>query len=221
MFVKNSRNVLIILSTILSALMLIQCKAPVEQNSDSNTTEQEITESTILDLPEEDVSEDELNGLIFMREEEKLARDSYQILYNSWSQRIFSNISESEQKHMDAILILLNKYELPDTVQNDTIGVFQNDELQQLFSTLMELGSSSLIEALKVGALIEETDILDIQFELDEHVDNQDIIIVYENLLRGSGNHLRAFVRNLSKQGISYDPQLLSEDQYRDIINGE
>jgi len=221
MFFKNSRNSVLILSALLSALLLIQCKAPVNQSTNSNTTTQELTESTILDLPLEDVSADELNGLIFMREEEKLARDSYLILYNSWSQRVFNNISASEQNHMDAILILLDKYELPDPAQNDTIGVFQNDELQQLFSTLMDLGSASLIEALKVGALIEETDILDIQFELVEHVDNQDIIIVYNNLLRGSGNHLRAFVHNLSRQGISYSPQLLNEDQYIAIINGQ
>ena len=45
---------------------------------------------------------------------------------------------------------------------------------------------------LLVGALIEEVDINDIQKELDEHVDNQDIVFVYDNLINGSYNHLRA-----------------------------
>ncbi len=99
--------------------------------------------------------------------------------------------------------------------------MFKNETLQGLYNTLIEQGSVSLIEALKVGALIEEIDILDIQNELNEHVDNQDVTFVYDNLLKGSRNHLRAFVRNLSRQGVEYTPQKLSEEQYLAIINAE
>jgi len=75
------------------------------------------------------------------------------------------------------------------------------------------------VDALLVGALIEEVDILDIQKELDDHVDNEDVIFVYDNLLYGSYNHLRAFVKNLSRQGVVYEPQLLLEEVYNGIIN--
>ena len=154
-----------------------------------------------------------------MREEEKLARDVYMDLYSKWGRRVFDNISESEQQHTDAIKTLLDKYKIDDPVKVDSIGIFQNEVLQNLYTSLTEQGSTSLIEALKVGALIEEIDILDIQKELDEHVGNQDITFVYQNLMRGSRNHLRSFVRNLSRQGVEYVPQKLSAEQYLEIIN--
>jgi hypothetical protein len=68
---------------------------------------------------------------------------------------------------------------------------------------------------------IEEIDILDIQKELDENVNNEDIAFVYENLMRGSRNHLRAFVKNLQRQGVSYTPQYLDESVINEIISGE
>ncbi|MCK4558232.1 MAG: DUF2202 domain-containing protein [Calditrichia bacterium] len=113
------------------------------------------------------------------------------------------------------------RYELDDPVGTNSLGVFKNETLQDLYNTLIDQGCVSLIEALEVGALIEEIDILDIQNELDEHVDNQDVTFVYDNLLKGSRNHLRAFVRNLSRQGVEYTPQKLSEEQYLAIINAE
>ena len=122
---------------------------------------------------------------------------------------------------MDAIKTLLDRYELDDPVGIDSIGVYKNEILQDLYNVLIEQGNVSLIEALKVGALIEEIDILDIQHDLDENVDNEDVAFVYDNLLRGSRNHLRAFVRNLSRQGVEYAPLKLSEEQYLAIINSE
>ena len=156
-----------------------------------------------------------------MREEEKLARDVYITLNELWNRRVLSKISVSEQRHMDAIKTLLDRYELDDPVGENSLGIFKNEILQTLYNTLIEQGSISMIEGLKVGALIEEIDILDIEKELEQHVDNQDIIYVYQNLLRGSQNHLRAFVRNLSRQGVEYIPQNLSEEQYIVIISAE
>ena len=44
----------------------------------------------ITSLPEQTISEEERSGLIFMREEEKLARDVYSVLYDKWGMQIFS-----------------------------------------------------------------------------------------------------------------------------------
>ncbi len=203
---------------LLVAFAITQCR----ENSDSgtsSTTNSGLTEDVITSLPAEDVSEEEASGLVFMREEEKLARDVYLSLYAKWNARVFSNISNSEQTHTDAIKYLLQKYNIDDPVEYDSLGVFKNETLQALFDTLVVQGSDSLISALKVGALIEEVDIRDIQKELDEHVDNQDIQYVYENLMRGSRNHLRAFVGNLATLGVTYTPQILSQADYDAIIN--
>jgi hypothetical protein len=178
-----------------------------------------IDENEVETLPKEELSVGETDGLLLMREEEKLARDVYITLYNKWGLRVFGNISQSEQRHTNAVKALLDKYELDDPVVKDSIGVFTNTTLADLYGALTVSGDSSLISALKVGALIEEIDILDLQRELDENVDNQDITYVYERLLNGSYNHLRAFVRNLSRQGITYKPVKMTDEQYEKIIS--
>jgi hypothetical protein len=130
----------------------------------------------------------------------------------------FKNISKSEQAHMDAVLSLLNKYNLDDPAEGNEIGVFKNEELQNLYNQLFERGLKSATEALRVGALIEEVDIIDLQKIIDEDVDNEDIEFVLTNLKRASGFHLRAFVRNLTRHNLEYVPVLLEESEYNQII---
>lgn len=188
------------LFTILLLSAFMQCSSVADASGAEQTSAQLLNEAGLDST--EDLSEAESKGLIFMREEEKLARDVYLTLYNLWGLRVFTNISKSEQTHMNAIKSLLDKYEITDPVVNNDVGVFTNSDLHALFGTLKEQGSQSEVEALKVGALIEEIDIRDIRLEIDEHVDSQDVIWVYENLLNGSYNHLRAFVRNLQSRGV-------------------
>ena len=132
----------------------------------------------------------EEEGLLFMREEEKLARDVYLFLLDKWGLRVFANIAASEQRHMDAVLYLLGKYDLDDPALAP--GLFQNAELQDLFELLVAKGEKSLVDAIEVGILIEKTDIEDIEILLGQ-TDKNDIIQVYSNLLDGSYSHLEAF----------------------------
>jgi hypothetical protein len=179
------------------------------------------TATRVATFPYEELSQAEIEGLYFMREEEKLARDTYIRFYKMFGLLNFKNISQSEQAHMDAILAILNKYDLGDPAQGNDIGVYTNSDLQKLFDDLQEMGGTDKISALKAGALIEETDILDIQHELDKTVDNQDIRFVYGNLIRGSGFHLKSFVTVLKLYGFDYEPVLLDQDTYELIIADE
>lgn len=172
-------------------------------------------------LPKEALSAEEEAGLLFMREEEKLAFDIYSRFYNLWSNQVFNNISQSEATHTEAVLLLLEKYQLPDPVGNNGVGVFTNATLQQLYNDLLSQGQSGEIAALQAGAAVEEIDILDLEQQLLNIVDNQDIRLVYTNLQKGSRNHLRAFVRNLANRGVTYEPQYLSREMYDDIIAGD
>lgn len=158
----------------------------------------------------------EKQSLSFMREEEKLAFDVYTLMYSKWSLMPFQNISNSESNHMAAVKTLLDRYELKDPAQ--TSGVFVNTTLQQLYQTLITKGNSSEIEALQVGAAIEEIDIRDLKEQLLQ-IKKEDIRLVYGNLMRGSRNHLRAFVYNLSMRGITYKPQYLDQQEFDEIIN--
>ena len=166
------------------------------------------------------LSDDEASGLLYMVEEEKLARDVYLTLYNETGLEVFEKIAQSEQRHMDAVLGLIEKYNLtaPDTLNE--VGAFENPELQSLYDQLIEQGSGSTVDALKVGALIEETDIKDLEDWIAK-TDNEDIKAVYSNLMKGSENHLRAFVRNLEAQGVSYTAQVLPQEQVDEILSGE
>ncbi len=170
-------------------------------------------------MAKEDLSDDEISGLLFMREEEKLAHDVYETLFGMWSRQVFDNISSSELTHTNAVLVLIDKYELTDPAASMAAGEFVNADLQNLYDTFVETGEASMIEAMRVGAAIEEVDILDLQSQLDDYVDNADITLVYENLLKGSRNHLRAFVRNMAQLGETYTPRYLSVEEFESIIN--
>lgn len=173
-----------------------------------------------IQLPTDSLSDSEKASLQFMREEEKLARDVYLKLYKQWQLMPFRNIARSEQMHMDMILNLLQQYDLRDPVGENAEGVFVNKELQQLYNELIEKGLKSEIEALRVGAYIEEVDIRDLQQALDQEIERDDIASVYNQLLNGSYNHLRAFTRNLEQRGVTYVPTVLNQSVYENIAAG-
>lgn len=157
-------------------------------------------------LPQIDANE--AATLSFMREEEKLARDVYLDMNDLWDAVIFVNIAASEQQHMDTLLQLLDKYGLPDPAELDIPGWFSDQNLQTLYDDLVDRGRASYAEALQVGALIEEVDIEDLQLAI-EQTDNADLQNAYENLMRGSRNHLRAFVAEIERAGVVYEAQHL------------
>ena len=162
----------------------------------------------------------ETESLLYVREEEKLARDTYLTLHDIWGTDIFATISGSEQNHMDAVKGLLDKYSLEDPASAE-IGVFQNDFLQAKFIELTALGAESLEDALRVGCAIEEIDLIDLATRM-ELIDNRDILTVFQNLTDGSENHLRAFVSSYeSLTGRTYTPLLLDPAVYQQIINSD
>lgn len=165
------------------------------------------------------LSSSEVEGLIYMVEEEKLARDVYTYLSNLWGIQVFDNIAQAEQTHMDAVLSLISKHNLENPITSDSMGEFTDVHLKSLYEQLITTGAKSEVDALKVGAAIEEIDIID----LDEYIKvstSQDILNVYENLKSGSESHLRAFVSQLEKYGINYTPQYLSLEEFNLIISG-
>jgi hypothetical protein len=165
------------------------------------------------------LSEEETEGIKLMREEEKLAGDLYAKLYELHSLRIFYNISSSEQTHFEAVGTLIDYFGIDDPASSES-GEYNNPELQALYDSLYTAGSESLVLGLQVGAAVEEIDILDLE-ELIEQTNNEDIILVFENLLRGSRNHLRAFNRQLERNGVDYSPRYLEKDAFEAIVNSE
>ncbi len=171
-------------------------------------------------MPYETPDAEETEGILKMREEEKLARDVYITLNEQWNMAVFTNIAGSEQRHMDAVKALIDKYGMEDPVVDDTVGVFQDPAMQALYNQLTAQGSESAEKALWVGATIEDLDIFDLN-ELIDTTDNEDILTVYQNLVKGSRNHLRAFGAMLATYGETYEAQFLTQEEVDAIINSD
>ncbi|MGD8582688.1 MAG: DUF2202 domain-containing protein [Gammaproteobacteria bacterium] len=184
----------------------------------------------------------EQTHLEFMREEEKLARDVYIELSTMYPDHpVFGKIDDSEQKHTDAVKAMIEKYGLEDPNTNDNVGVYTGNDygwyFTEKFQQLVERASVSELDALYVGAFIEELDMMDINqcpqviIETDNDIndvtecgkvytDNEDVDDLYASLLDGSDSHLEGYVKNIEKyigEG-NYQAQVLPQEQVDELI---
>jgi hypothetical protein len=178
-----------------------------------------ICQTLIASIPSQALDATEADQLTYMREKEKLARDVYMTLYSKWAAPIFRNIYQSEQRHGDALKLLLDRYGLPDPAANGAVGVFQNAGLQALYGDLVSQGAASFPAALRVGATIEDLDLRDLGKAVAA-TDNNDLRMVYQNLQQGSRNHLQTFVGRLQAAGESYTAQYVSAATLEEILSG-
>ena len=187
---KNNKHYFF-LGLMLTVFLLLACQNenPISISETDSFLKSSIEQS---DFPPGELSQEERDGLIHMRIEEKLARDVYIVIGELWNYKVFLNIQLSEQKHMEAVKKLLDRYTVPDPLTTDSIGVFPNPQFQQLYDNYIQQGNQSLQQALLAGKAIEELDIADLEYQLS-FVDNPDIIKVYQNLKAASENHLVAF----------------------------
>jgi len=158
----------------------------------------------------------EVTSLMEMREEEKFAREVYLAMNAKYNYRVFANIAKSENAHTSAVLYIMKGFRLTDP-SPVAATEFSNPLFTDLYAQLTKKGSVSLVEALKVGAFIEEYDIADLQRHLAE-TQNATVAKVYGNLLRGSKFHLKAFTNALKIQGATYTPTVLSVKEYNEIL---
>ena len=140
---------------------------------------------------------------------------------------------------------MLEKYGIPDpnpdaNILPDSIGVFTGADygwyFTEKYGALVERGTLGVLDALHVGAFIEELDMLDIVdcpkviVETDngigegqcglEYTDESELQTMYTHLLDGSKDHLRAYVKNIETiigEG-NYVAQVLTQEQVDDIL---
>ncbi|TFD34261.1 DUF2202 domain-containing protein [Cryobacterium cryoconiti] len=146
----------------------------------------------LTDVASGTLTDDQKTELAAMAEEEKLAHDLYVAFDEQYDATVFTRIAKSETKHLDAVRILLERYELTDPTVGLAAGEFVTDDTQALYDTLLAEGSVSLDAAMEVGRTVEETDIADLT-TANEDVTAPDVLKVYERLLAASEKHLVAF----------------------------
>ena len=189
-----------------TAVPVVDSPSPEASVSESSTpatstTPTEDTDSTT-DASEPAVESTKMNSeaqtvaqLEYLIEEEKLAHDVYQAMFDIWGARVFGNILESESTHQDQVLTLLSVRNIEDP-RSSQVGVFNNSDLQNLYDDLIKKGSISARDAFEVGVMIEELDIKDISLQLAVSAD-ADVVVTLERLRSGSESHLRAFNNQL------------------------
>ncbi len=209
----------------------IETTSPVESPSSVETSSADTTStatsttistatSTAATPAASALTDDEVAGLLWMREEEQLAHDVYVVLGDLWGLRIFENIAASETTHIDAVSGLLDQFGIDDPAAGNEPGEFTDPTLQGLYDQLVADGSASLDAALNVGALIEELDISDLQIR-SAATDVSEIVSAYAILERGSRNHLRAFTSQLESRGVTYEPTQLDSATFDAIVSSE
>ena len=162
------------------------------------------------------ISLEDQEALLFMLDEEKLARDTYIYLNELWGINQFANIQISEQSHLNAVANLVDAFDIDYAIEPE--GEFTNQEIQNLYDEFITDGSLSITLALEVGATIEDLDIVDLQNYINA-TSNAAIISVFESLQCGSRNHLRSFVSAVENTENTYTPQFLTIEEYELIIN--
>lgn len=167
------------------------------------------------------LSEQEKSSLKHMREEEMLAYDVYSFLSGLYDVPIFRNIANSEMIHTTKVKELIDKYELEDPAADHVSGVFEDEGLQELCDGLIEKGKLTYKDAILVGLTIEDLDINDLEMALKNEVDNEDIVEVYNFLLMGSKNHMKAFYFHAKSNSIEYIPQYINQDHFLEIVEEE
>ena len=147
-----------------------------------------------------EMTDEQKDELFFIYQEEKVARDVYITLGKLYpNENTFASIQLSEQRHIDSARGLCEKYDVSiEGVDEDSVGNFVLPVLQELYDTCVAEGQKSLLDALKVGELIEITDIDDL-----EHASvgmPADVVNVFENLKEGSLSHLDAFTAAIARE---------------------
>ena len=163
------------------------------------------------------LSQEVIDDLLFMREEEKLARDVYRVLYRQWFANIFENISQSEQTHMDRVKVFITAYGLEDSAREEE-GRFNDESLQALYDQLVGQGTVSELEAYKVGALVEEVDIEDLEIAI-ANTEIEELKAMYTQLLYASHEHLRAFSKKIVAIEGSYTAGVLTQEKVDEILS--
>jgi hypothetical protein len=205
------------------------------RESTDSTDNSVITNGVVLDYHEQ-------THLAFMREEEKLARDVYIKLGGMYPDHpVFGKIDDSEQRHTDAVKAMIEKYGLEDPNTNDNVGVYTGEDygwyFTEKFKLLVERASISELEALYVGAFIEELDMMDINqcpqviVETENgingitecgkiYTDNTDVSNLYASLLDGSDSHLEGYVKNIEVYigAGNYQAQVLPQEQVDELL---
>ena len=218
------KNIVKSVLAVSSVVFVVGCGSSGGGNDSTTSTSELPSEvQAAIDSPTSTLSQELINTLSYMGNEERLAYDVYNRLYAEWGTKQFTNIAtKSEYKHITAVQELVQKYKINDDVDFTNVdlpalgymntpiesmnaGTYDIAVIQRLYDDLVAQGVTSEIEALKVGCTVEVVDVTDLDRDIAiaQSENATDIITVFNFLRDGSYNHYWAFDSGLKKQGVS------------------
>lgn len=184
----------------------------------------------------------EQTHLVFICEEEKLARDVYHLFDRRFPDLgVFAELEAGKESSRCAVEKLLRQYRVSIPRVNENVGVFSwgiyGRYFTEKFLVVSNQGSMNPLSALYAGAFLEELNILDIEqcpkviVDIDngikdaascgmQYTDNPAIRAAYDELLAESRRHLRILVNNIEQRTGpgSYRAQLLKPDELASVL---
>lgn len=165
------------------------------------------------------LSEEDKNNLTNLLIEEKLSRDIYVAYNDMWDLNVFQYTTNSEKQNIQLITFLADRYaiQLPECLFFDEPGVFEKASISRLYNTMVREGETSMFSAMNLSAKMEEMDIRKFRKLMNE-TSNPEILQILEKLETNAQKHLTALIVALEHYGDTYEPQILSLDEFNAII---
>jgi len=181
----------------------------------------------VSDYQKSELTQELKNSLAYMGNEERLAYDVYMNLYNYHKQngieikQLYNIATRSETRHIQTVQDLVKRYNISlndltivdanvvnsnnMSANNMPSGVYDVPKIQELYDYLYDKGINSQKDALKVGCMVEVTDINDLNEYIKEAEESnaKDVKAAFEFLRKGSYNHYWAFDNGLKNIGVS------------------
>lgn len=167
----------------------------------------------------EPLSSDEIEFLYALREDEKLAHDLISAFSTQYPEiKLLDSVVTGETSHVAAIETILEYYEIAFSAQGHP-GVFTDELRQARYNDLIAHGRGSIENAYRAAALMEEANAVVYQ-DVIAGTPNKNLQIFLLNLTKSSVNHFGIYVNQLKEMKITYEPTLMDQNVFNDILKG-
>jgi hypothetical protein len=166
------------------------------------------------------LNDQEKEALVVMIQEAKLSKELAQDFNRTWKVAFFNHIVQSEELHINQLKRIIRKNNGTDPLAFLSYGLFHDQTLQEEFKHYTAQGQKSVTAALFLIAQVQEKNILSLGYQLDRVV-NPELRALYANRQHFTTSYFRMAVQNLGKIGVIYEPQLMSSEQYKAIMDPE
>lgn len=176
------------IGTVLAAFILLGC-----------AKEDDLTQT---DSTQQNLSGQELDGLISLVEKQKLHRDVYLTLFNATNKPLFNELYQTDENMYMLLTDQIEDYGFKNPVLYFGIGEFRNPDIQNVYDDFQTAISSGIYQALEFAILMEESNAEEVNQYLGCIEDCQEIFCLCTDLLK-----------------VSYDQIEILESEMEEMIN--